>query len=172
MKKAVVLGSTLWLVCGLVGCSSDARERAIKDVIGIMNGSADSVGNIRTLVKKALEEAEKAKKPLTPADLKPAENAANTTLRELGKRMQSAKLTFEANREGVTEEQRKQWAKTYQSEVQSAAERLVKSQRELNAVLRDAEAYNKQFNNTEAVAELRRVLDEVQREFESVTKQT
>src|SRR5262249_53936478 len=155
----VVLGSTLWLVCGLVGCSSDARERAIKDVIGYMNGSADSVGNIKTLVKKALDDAEKAKKPLTPADLKSAENAANTTLRELGKRMQTAKLTFEANREGITEEQRKQWAKTFQGEVQQAAQRLVKSQRELSAVVRDAEAYNKQFSQQEVVANLRRVLD-------------
>jgi hypothetical protein len=167
MKKAVVLGGTLWLLCGVAGCSSDTRERAIKEVIGTMSGAADSVANIKTLVAKALADAQKAGKPLTAADLKPAENAANTTLRELGKKMQGLKLHTEANREGITAEQSKEWAQRYQTEVQQAADRLVKSQRELDAALQEAER-----NNKDAVVELRRTLEEVQREFESVTKQT
>jgi hypothetical protein len=171
MKKAVVLGSTLWFLCGLVGCSSDNREKLIKDVITRMTGAAETLGTVKTQVTAAVNEAKKANPPrtVTEADLKKAVSTANDAVK-LGKEMQQLRLIIEGKREATTDEQRREWARKYQNEVQQAAERLVKSQRELNATLQDLEVSSTAAKA--AVEPLRKALEEVQQEFEAVTKQT
>src|SRR5262249_61307368 len=117
MKKAVVLGSTLWLLCGVAGCSSDDREKLIKEVIETMRGAAETLGTVKTLVNDAVASARKSGKPLTAADLKKAENEANNALK-LGKKLQQLRLLNEGRREGTTDEQRKEWHAKYQGEVE------------------------------------------------------
>ena len=175
MRKLGVLMSTMF-ACLCVGCSSDPNDRLIVNTMSIMNDTTRAIEQIKSDVVQAVEAAKKDNKPLSIEKIRAVATKAEE-LKKKAKELQMAKAETDVRKENVTAEQRQEYSDRHKGSFTRNLEELGKAQIELTAALKDAEAYNESLpdgedrdNGAKELADLRKKLDESQREFEVLTR--
>lgn len=165
MLKSIVRGCTFVVLLGFVGCGGSEREGLINETLAQLNRATTLLGNIRDSMQKAIKTAEGEKRNVAPADFDKLVKDILPDLKDVGDKMQILKRQIEAQRDTVTEEQRKALAERFAKQTDSALTSLRDEQLALNKVMQEAQRLN-----DEAIKEVKKKLAEAQAEFEVIAK--
>jgi hypothetical protein len=169
MRKLYVLLGTL-LTCTVVGCGEDANDSVIAGTISILDGTTSHIEQITKIVNDAVSQAKKDSQPLDIAKIATATQIA-TELKKKAQDLQSAKARIDVSKDGLTPEQREDYAKRYKAAFQQKLQNLDAAQKNLEVALREADAVAATNSESKAALEkLRDALKESQNEFEVLTK--
>jgi hypothetical protein len=146
-----------------VGCSTDPREAYITAAVGYINDAAGQIGTIKDKVEEAIKKADDKK--LNAAALREA-NSAIESLRELGKNMQKVKQRTDGAAASITEEEKDDLRKRYQTSVQNALTSLEEERVKLQDKLKEAEAID-----PDGIRDLRNQLTQAEGVFAVLARQ-
>jgi hypothetical protein len=169
MKRALSAASVLFLCSWLVGCGSDSHNELINASLNLLDSAASEIGVVKTKVKEAIKAYDegKDKTPPTPFDLKEAEKVL-VNLKQTGEQAQRIKqrIDYVLSATPIREEDRSESSKKYGDKVNDIYKRLRVEGRDLNEVLQQAEAIDKDKTD-----DLRKKMVEALGPFESLGRQ-
>jgi len=175
MRKLCVLLSTLFMFT-CVGCSNDPNDELIVGTIQVLGNTTRTIEQIKTQVADTVEAAKKDGKPLAIEKITLAAGKADE-LKKMAKQLQDIKAAADVRKENITPEQRPEYASRHKATFQRALQEVDKAQKDLEIALNEAGAYNASLTDSEdrakgasALAELRKKVEDGQREFEVLTK--
>jgi len=138
MRKLFAPLGTLVLLTGMAGCSGDPREYYIDLTISTVTEVKGNLEEVKTELKKTIDDRKKDGKPITVNDINRA-NAKAEDLKKYGKKLQDIKERLDVYKEQTTDEQREQFAELYRGRLQDAIAGLDERKVELDQVLVDVE---------------------------------
>jgi hypothetical protein len=169
MRKLYVLLGTL-LTFAVAGCGEDANDSIIAGTISILDGTTSQIEQITKTLNDAVNEAKKETKPLDLAKIKTATQNA-IELKKKAETLQRYKAEIDVRKDGLTPEQREEYATKYKAAFQQKLQNLDTAQKNLDVALREADAVAASNSESKAALEqLRDALKESQNEFEVLTK--
>jgi DNA-directed RNA polymerase beta' subunit len=139
MKRLWMLGVAFFLCGMLAGCGTETRAGLVTDTIQRINQASSEVGLIAKSVKEATEEAAKEGKPL---NLTKASEAADK-LKQTGVKIVEIKQRIDLVKTTITEDEKKEYARDQQENLNKAFKTLLQNQQDLRDALVAAEAINK-----------------------------
>jgi hypothetical protein len=168
-KKCCVLLGTLF-ACGLAGCAQDPNEKAVSETISTLQDTAAIVRRISEIVNTEVKTIKNdPKKAMDDTKLADAKKEAEK-LKKQAEELKRIKADTDVLRDGLTKEQREALAGKHKAAFQAAASDLGKAERELEAVMLEAEKVAASPNNKKAIEDLREALSNTQKEFAVLTK--
>ncbi len=113
LRKVLVLGSALFLLCGVSGCGSDSRDKLITEMIEVLDHASGAMSKIKG----------DSKTNKTPKDTM---NMVIKTLEKDGKTFRDLTRRSEALGEHLDSEEKVRLAKEYQKKFQAAVDNASK----------------------------------------------
>jgi hypothetical protein len=107
VKKALVLGSALFLLCGVSGCGGDSHDKLIKEMIEVLDDASAAMAKI----KGDSKENKTSKETM---------NAVVETLRKDGKKFKRLTRESEALGERLSTEEKARLEKEYREKFREA----------------------------------------------------
>ncbi len=169
MKRALSAASVLFLCVWLAGCGGDQHNELVNASLNLLDNAASELGAVKTKVKDAIKAHQegKDKQPPVPFDLKEADKVL-VNLKQTGEQAQKIKqrIDYVLSATPITDEARVESAKKHGEKVNGIYKRLRDEGRDLNEVLLQAEAIDK-----DKVDDLRKKMVEALGPFESLGRQ-
>lgn len=165
MKRVLFAGFALLFSAILVGCTAETNEGLITNTITMMDNATTEIGNIRSRVKDATEEAKGQNK--ATVDLTKAIKAAES-LKKVSEEAMILKRKIEQERTKITEEEKKNYAEKQKDQLNSAFTALLKAKVELRKQLADTEQLS--ANAKVEVDKLREKIRDAESPFESLAR--
>ncbi len=138
MKRLWMLG-VAFLLCGmLAGCGTETRAGLVTDTIQRINQASSEVGLIASKVKEATDDAKGGKK----LDLAKAGEAADK-LKQTGVKIVEIKQRIDQVKATITDDEKKEYAKDQQENLNKAFKTLLQNQQDLRDALAAAETLDK-----------------------------
>jgi hypothetical protein len=103
MKKLVMVGGALLLLCGVSGCGSDSHDKLVQEMIDVLNGTRSVLHEIK--------------------DEKTAEQKAGE-LKKKGEQLRELKKRAEGLREALDPDEKARLEKEYKRKLEEAIARL------------------------------------------------
>jgi predicted nucleic acid-binding Zn-ribbon protein len=131
-----------------------------------MDNATTEIGNIRTSVKSATEEAQKQNK--STVDLAKAIKAAES-LKKVSEEAMNLKRRIEQERNKITDEEKKEYAAKQKDQLNTAFTSLVKAKADLRKQLAETEQLS--ANARAEVEKLREKIRDAESPFEQIARQ-
>jgi len=165
MKRVLFAGFTVVFSFILAGCSAESNEGLISKTITMMDNATVEIGNIRSSVKSATDEAKDQKK--ATVDLTKAIKAADS-LKKVSEEAMDLKRAVERERSKITPEEQKAYAEKQRDQLNTAFTALLKAKVELRNQLAATELLS--ANAKVEIEKLREKIREAESPFESIAR--